>query len=211
MPDEDARLGGRPALVQRAIRLSFFSVAWGFGAGTWSITAGLLAGSLGVLGLGLDVVADVAGSISLVWRFRREQSDLEATDHAEALASIVVGAALLLTAMVLTVASVRALVAGTAPDNSLSAMLSAAVSVLVLAPLAAAKRRVGIDLASSALRGDGTLSGIGAALGVLALGGLLANRFLGWWWADRVAALGAAAIAACEARRVLRNRPQTSR
>lgn len=210
MPDEDARLGGRPALVQRAIRLSFFSVAWGFGAGTWSITAGLLAGSLGVLGLGLDVVADVAGSISLVWRFRREQSDLEGSDHAEALASIVVGAALLLTAMVLTVASVRALVAGTAPDNSLSAMLSAAVSVLVLAPLAAAKRRVGIDLSSSALRGDGTLSGIGAALGVLALGGLLANRFLGWWWADRAAALGAAAIALCEARRVLRNRPPTS-
>jgi len=210
VPDEDARLGGRPALVQRAIRLSFFSVAWGFGAGTWSITAGLLAGSLGVLGLGLDVVADVAGSISLVWRFRREQSDLEGSDHAEALASIVVGAALLLTAMVLTVASVRALVAGTAPDNSLSAMLSAAVSVLVLAPLAAAKRRVGIDLSSSALRGDGTLSGIGAALGVLALGGLLANRFLGWWWADRAAALGAAAIALCEARRVLRNRPPTS-
>ena len=211
VPDEDAVVGERELLVHRAIRLSVFSVVWGVGAGTWSITAGLLAGSLGVLGLGLDLVADVAGSISLIWRFRRERTDPEAADHAEALASIVVVVALLLTATVLTVASVHALVARTAPDNSLSATLSAAISVLVLAPLAAAKRTVGIDLSSSALRGDGTLSGIGATLGVLALAGLLANRYLGWWWADRVAALGAAGIALFEARRVLRNRPHPSR
>jgi divalent metal cation (Fe/Co/Zn/Cd) transporter len=187
-----------------------FSVVWGLGVGTWSITAGLLAGSLGVLGLGLDMVADVAGSISLVWRFRKERSDPQAADRAEARASLVVAAALLLTAVVLTVASTQALVGGTAPDSSLSAMLSAAVSALVLAPLAVAKRKVGTNLSSSALRGDATLSGIGALLGLLALVGLLANRYLGWWWADRVAALGAALIALIEARRVLRNRPEAT-
>jgi divalent metal cation (Fe/Co/Zn/Cd) transporter len=186
------------------------SVVWGLGVGTWSITAGLLAGSLGVLGLGLDLVADVAGSISLIWRFRLERSDPVSADRAEARASVVVVVALILTATVLTAASVQALVAGTAPDNSLSALLSAAVSVLVLAPLAIAKRRVGTALSSSALRGDGTLSGIGALLGILALLGLLAHRYLGWWWADRVAALGAALIAVVEARRVLRNRPQVT-
>jgi divalent metal cation (Fe/Co/Zn/Cd) transporter len=200
-------LNERHTLVRRALLLSVASVVWGLGVGTWSITAGLLAGSLGVLGLGLDLIADVAGSISLIWRFREERADPASADRAEARASSVVAGALLLTAAVLTVASVQALVAGTAPDNSVSAMLSAAVSILVLAPLAVAKRRVGADLSSSALRGDGTLSGIGAFLGVLALVGLLANRYLGWWWADRVAALGAALIALLEARRVLRNRP----
>ncbi|HEX4126783.1 MAG TPA: cation transporter [Acidimicrobiales bacterium] len=204
---QDSPASERHALVQRALLLSAISVVWGLGAGAWSITAGLLAGSLGVLGLGLDLLADVTGSVSLVWRFRRERSDPAAADRAEARASVVVAGALLLTAAVLTAASVQALVAGTTPDSSLSAMLSAGLSVVVLAPLAVAKRQVGADLGSSALRGDGTLSGIGAFLGVLALVGLLANRYLGWWWADRVAALGAALIAVIEARRVVRHRP----
>ena len=209
-PDEESGTVERDALVHKALRLSVISVVWGLGVGTWSITAGLLAGSLGVLGLGLDLMADVAGSVSLVWRFRRERSDPVAADRAEAKASIVVGVSLILTATVLTVASVQALIAGTAPDNSLSALLSAGVSAIVLTPLALAKRKVGTDLSSSALRGDGTLSGIGAILGVLALLGLLAHRYLGWWWADRVAALGAAAIALFEARRVLSNRHPTT-
>ena len=71
----------------------------------------------------------------------------------------------------------------------------------MLAPLGRAKRRVGTSLQSNALRGDGTLSAIGAFLAALALAGLLANRYLGWWWADRAAALLAACIAAAEAAR----------
>jgi Co/Zn/Cd efflux system component len=209
--DQRSQLGGRPALVQKAILLSVVSVVWGLGIGTWSITAGLLAGSLGVLGLGLDVVADVVGSASLVWRFRRERSDPHDAEGAEARASVVVVAALLLTASVLVVASVQALIAGTAPDDSVSAMSSAGLSALVLIPLAIVKHRVGTQLSSSALKGDGTLSGIGASLGVLALVGLLTNRYLGWWGADRVAALGAALIALVEARRVLRYRPRGER
>ena len=118
--------------------------------------------------------------------------------------------ALLLTATTLTVASVLALAAGTAPDSSLAAMLSAGVSAAVLTPLAIAKLRVGTALPSSALRGDGTLSGIGASLGALALVGLLANRAFGWWWADRVAALVIASVAVLEARRVVRTRPRAA-
>jgi divalent metal cation (Fe/Co/Zn/Cd) transporter len=86
-------------------------------------------------------------------------------------------------------------------------MVSAGVSAVVLAPLGLAKYRTGIALHSHALKGDGTLSTMGAALGILALLALLADRFLGWWWADRVAALVVAAIAGAEAVRVLRMRP----
>ena len=71
--------------------------------------------------------------------------------------------------------------------------------MVVLTPLALAKRRLGRRMASRALQGDGALSGIGAATSFLALTALLLNDTLGWWWADRAAALIVAAAAAAEA------------
>jgi len=202
---EDPR---REALRRRALLLVSVSVVWGALSGGWAITAGLLAGSLGVLGLGLDVLADVAGSASLVWRLQRRRFGGDVGVRAEGRASVVVSAALIVTAIVLTVAAIDALVSGSAPDSSVSAMVSAGAAALVLTPLGMAKHHVGSALSSNALIGDGTLSGIGAFLGAFALVGLLANRYFGWWWADRVVALVAAAIAAAEAVRVLQNRPR---
>lgn len=79
------------------------------------------------------------------------------------------------------------------------ALTAAAVSLVVLMPLAYAKRRLGARMASRALQGDGTLSGIGAATSLLALTALALYHALGWWWADRASALIVAAIAAAEA------------
>jgi divalent metal cation (Fe/Co/Zn/Cd) transporter len=197
----------RLRLLTRASLLSYFSVAWGLIAGTWAVSAGLLSGSLGVLGLGLNVLADVAGSIGLVWRFRVERQDPEGGLRAEALASVVVASALILVAITLTIAAVNDLIAHSTPEHSVQAMVSAAVPAAVLAPLGWAKYRTGKSLGSHALMGDGTLSAMGAALGVLALLGLLADQFFGWWWADRVAALAVAIVASTEAIRVLRTRP----
>jgi divalent metal cation (Fe/Co/Zn/Cd) transporter len=198
----------RPALLKRALLLSYLSIGWGVAAGAVSITSGLLARSLGVLGLGLNVLADVGGSIGLVWRFRVERRDPDRAHRAEARASMIVAVALAIVAVTLTVAAIDALWIGSAPEKSVPAMISAGVAAAVLLPLGVAKRRTGVRLQSHALKGDGTLSVIGAALGVIALLGLLANEFLGWWWADRVAALGIAALAGAEAARVLRRRPR---
>jgi divalent metal cation (Fe/Co/Zn/Cd) transporter len=110
-------------------------------------------------------------------------------------------------AITLTVAAIDELVAHSVPEHSLFARISAGISALVLAPLGWAKYRTGRLLGSHALMGDGTLSAIGAALGVLALLGLLAEQLLGWWWADRVTALCVALVAASEAFRVIRMRP----
>ena len=185
----------RHSLLGRALALSYFSIGWGLIAGASAITAGLLAGSLGVLGLGLNVLADVAGSIGLVWRFGVERNDPSRGIRAEARASIVVATALALVALTLTVAAINDLLSHSVPEHSLFAMISAGVSALVLAPLGWAKYRTGRLLGSHALMGDGTLSGIGAALGILALLGLLAEQLLGWWWADRVTALCVAVVA----------------
>ena len=197
----------RRPLLERALALSYFSVAWGVIAGASAITAGLLAGSLGVLGLGLNVLADVAGSIGLVWRFGVERRDPTRGLQAERRASIVVGTALGLVALTLTAAAINDLLAHSVPEHSLFAMISAGASAVVLAPLGWAKYQTGRRLGSHALMGDGTLSGIGAALGVLALLGLLAEQLLGWWWADRATALCVAVVASLEAARVLRMRP----
>ena len=114
--------------------------------------------------------------------------------------------ALGLAAAVLAIEAVHALLGGSRPGTSLLALAVAGAALVVLAPLAVAKRRVGSALASSALRGDGTLSAVGASTALLALVSLLLYRELGLWWADRVAALFIAAVAGVEALRTWRTR-----
>ena len=201
------RSRGGTGLLVRALALSYASVGWGLISGTWAVVEGVLAGSLGVLGLGLNVLADVAGSIGLIWRFGVERRDPMRGLRAEARASIVVGTALSLVAISLSVAAINDLVSGSVPEHTISAMIAAGVSAIVLAPLGFLKYRTGSELASHAMMGDGTLSAMGAALGILALLGLLTDQLFGWWWADRVAALAVAVVAAAEAIRVVRMRP----
>jgi divalent metal cation (Fe/Co/Zn/Cd) transporter len=104
--------------------------------------------------------------------------------------------------------AVQALAEGSAPSESVSAMISAGAAAAIATPLGMAKRRVGAELCSPALEGDGVLSAIGGVLGLLALLGLVADRAFASWWADRVAALAAAALAAGEAVRVFGRRPR---
>jgi divalent metal cation (Fe/Co/Zn/Cd) transporter len=185
--------------------LSILSVAWGAVSATVAVTAGLLAHSLGVLGVGLNVLADVAGSVVLVWRLKVELRDPTADESAERAATMVVGMALILVALVLTVEALVALAARSAPSVSALAISAAAANLLVLPPLGIAKRRTGSALGSSALQGDGSLSMIGGGLALIAIAGLVLSEVAGWWWADRVAALIVAAVAATEAARVLRD------
>jgi divalent metal cation (Fe/Co/Zn/Cd) transporter len=168
-----------------------------------SIAVGLLDGSLGVLGLGLNVLADVMGSAVLVWRFRAELRHNGRGAKAEARAGQVVAAALGTVSLLLAVSAVHALAVGSHPGHSTVGLVVAGLAIVVLTPLAYGKRRVAAQLDSRALRGDGALSAIGAAIAVLALTGLLLDEGLDWWWADRVAALVVAVIAAAEAVRVV--------
>jgi divalent metal cation (Fe/Co/Zn/Cd) transporter len=110
-----------------------------------------------------------------------------------------VAIALAVVSVVLVIQSAAALASGSHPGTSSVTLAAAVVSLVVLAPLAYAKRRLGRQMGSRALRGDGALSGIGAATSLLALAALVLYNTLGWWWADRIAALIVAAIAAAEA------------
>jgi divalent metal cation (Fe/Co/Zn/Cd) transporter len=97
------------------------------------------------------------------------------------------------------VQAIAALAAGSRPGASAATVMAAAASLALLAPLAVAKRRLGRRLGSRARAGDGALSSIGAATSLLALTALALYHALGWWWADRAAALVVAAVAAGQA------------
>ena len=196
----------RAKLLDLALLLVTLSVIWGALSGSLSIVVGLLDHSLGVLGVGLNVLADLAGSATLIWRFRAERQHPTRAPAFETRAAVVVAAALGLAATVLAIEAVRALLSGSHPGSSILALAIAGATLLVLTPLAVAKRRVGSALASSALKGDGTLSAVGAATALLALVSLLLYREFGLWWADRVAALFIAAVAGVEALRTWRTR-----
>ena len=193
----------RHALLKRALDLSWLSVAFGLVSGSLSVGSGIAEHSLGVLAAGLSVLADVTGSVVLIWRFRTERTAPHRASEVEQRAAICVAITLGVIAAVLAFESVRALIAGTHPGSGALTVISAAASIVVLVPLALAKRRVAVELGSHALKGDSTLSAIGASTAILALVGLLLDHLFGWWWADRVVALAIAAVAVLEARTLL--------
>jgi divalent metal cation (Fe/Co/Zn/Cd) transporter len=196
VPDSDLT---RTQQITRALRLVSISVAFGLVSGTVSVITGLGAHSLGVFAVGLGVFADVTGSATLIWRFRAERHQPGRPGSHERRAALIVAVALAVVAVVLTVESITALVGGSRPGTSPITLIAAGVSLVVLTPLASAKRRLGRQMGSLALQGDGALSGIGAATSLLALAALVLNDAFGWWWADRIAALIVATVAAAEA------------
>jgi divalent metal cation (Fe/Co/Zn/Cd) transporter len=150
------------------------------------------------------VLADVTGSIVLVWRFRTERTDPARAAHVEERAAAAVASALAIIAVALTFESIHALASGSHPGSGALTVISAGASIVVLMPLAYLKRETAMRLASHALRGDSTLSAIGASTAVLALVGLALNDAFGWWWCDRVVALVIAAAAVIESRTLLK-------
>ena len=189
-------------LVALALRLSWASIACALLLGTASIALGALNHSLAILGVGLNLAGDLSGSAVLIWRFRAERRGAQGAENAEPVARRVVAASLAVVAAFLTVQAARELSSGHGASAARGTVIVACVSIGVLAPLAVAKRRVATRLGSGPLRGDATLTGIGAAAALVALAGLLVTRALGWWWADPAAALVLALVGAAEARAV---------
>jgi divalent metal cation (Fe/Co/Zn/Cd) transporter len=189
----------RARQVTTALWLVSVSVAFGLVSGAVSVAAGLHGNSLSVLATGLGILADVTGSATLIWRFTAERRQPGQSPAAETRAALVVAAALAIISAVIIAESAAALSIRSKPGASALTLIAAGISLAVLTPLAYAKRRLGARMASRALQGDGTLSGIGAATSLLALAALALYHVLGWWWTDRIAALIVAAVAAAGA------------
>lgn len=178
----------RAAAVERGIRLEYLTVVWNLLEGLISLTAGVIAGSVALVGFGVDSWIETSSGAVLLWRFRAEQSG----GHAEALekkAVRLVGVSFLLLAAYVTWEASVSLLKREVPERSVIGVAVAALSIIVMPLLARAKRRTAKSLSSAALQADSRQSSICGYLSFILLGGLLLNALLGWWWADPVAAL----------------------
>jgi hypothetical protein len=193
----------RERLLHRAIRLSQVSIAWSGLSGCAAIAVGLVVGAISLAGYGLDAAVDALASVVLVHRFHTERHAPHDGERLERRATYVVAVALILSSVFLTGSAIRALATHHAPDATAFGLTLASISMVVLPPLAIAKRRTATRLASAALRGDSTLTAFAALLALGALLGLVLDPAFGWWWADSVIALAVAAVLLREARTIV--------
>ena len=158
-----------------------------------AISAGTVSGSVALVGFGLDSVVEVASGLIILWQFRHP---LPETRERRALRLIALSFFGL--AAYVTLESVRALVARSSPDESAIGIGLAIASLLVMPVLSTAQRRTGRALGSNAVVADGTQTLLCTYLSAVLLVGLVLNATVGWFWADSVAGLVIAAVAARE-------------
>jgi divalent metal cation (Fe/Co/Zn/Cd) transporter len=183
MPEAtDASL--RRRLTEAAVRVSKISVAWALIVGVAAVVSGAAAGSMALVGFGLDSVIDGSASVVLVWRFRAEHDNPDSSARVERVAGRLVAVALLVVAAYIGVEAVRSLATRTGPSTTPVGVTIAAASLLVLPVLAVRKRRLATQLRSPALGRDGVLSAAGAVLAFIALLAQVLNNAFGWWWSD---------------------------
>ncbi len=179
-------------LRRRALALAWITVVWNAIEAVVAIAAGQAAGSLALVGFGLDSTIEVASAGVVIWQF----SGLDEEREQRALRLI----AMSFFALALYVSAQAAfdLVGGNEPESSPVGIVLAVVSLIVMPVLANAKRSTGRRLGSATLTADSQQTWLCTYLSVVLLVGLILNATLSWWWADPVAALIVAALAVRE-------------
>lgn len=193
----------RTDAVQRARLLNRATITWNAIEGVVALSAGVAAGSVSLIGFGVDSAIELSAALILAWRLRQERkAGCRQADDAKATRLIAVSFAVL--AAYVAVKAVSDLAGRTAPDESMAGITIAALSLVVMPALARAKRRLAPVLGSAAAVADARQTNLCAVLSAVVLCGLGANAVAGWWWADPVAGLGIAVLAGAEAVRTWR-------
>ena len=196
-------VGARPLAVRRARLLNRFTIAWNVVEGVVAVTAGLVAGSVSLIGFGLDSGIEVSASVILAWRLSRERRGgcMAETDRRATRAIAVCFAVL---AAYVWVEAGRDLLEGSRPQASVVGIAMAGLSLMVMPGLARAKRRLAPALGSQAAASEANQTMLCAVLSGVVLLGLGLNALAGWWWADPVAAMVIGGLAAAEGVRTWR-------
>jgi divalent metal cation (Fe/Co/Zn/Cd) transporter len=187
----------RRRLVRRAKGLSWLSLAWMTVEGAVAVTAGLIAGSVALVGFGIDSAIEGLASVIVIWRFTGSRTF---SDAAELRAQKLVAISFFLLAPYIAQDALRTLIAGDHPETSWVGIGLSVGSLVVMPVLGRAKQRVGQRLGSSATAGEGSQNLLCAYMAAGVLAGLVANTVIGWWWLDPVIALGIAGLAVKEGR-----------
>ncbi|HZC23715.1 MAG TPA: cation transporter [Candidatus Binatia bacterium] len=180
--------GPRDALVRRGRSLEYFTIGYNCLEGVLSVIAGLAAGSVSLIGFGLDSFIEVTSATAIVWRLSRDH-DSKHREAAERCSLRIVGVCFVALAAYIAFESASSLVRQQAPEQTIFGIAIAVVSLIVMPILARAKRKIAADIESSALHADARQTDFCTYLSAILLGGLCLNAVFGIWWADPVAAL----------------------
>jgi divalent metal cation (Fe/Co/Zn/Cd) transporter len=187
----------RQHLVRRARLLARLGLGWHLVEAAVAIGAGVVAGSVALVGFGGDSLIEAAAGLIVLWLMAGQRSALA---HAERRAQQLIAASFVLLAVYVFAEGAHNLANGHHPGVSWIGIGLALVTLLTMPPLAAAKRKVGQALHSSATTSESRQTMLCAYLSAGLLSGLLANTLLDWWWADPVVAIGIGVVALREAR-----------
>ena len=187
----------RDRLIRRAKALSWLSLAYMTAEGALAITAAILAGSVALLGFGLDSAIEALASVIVIWRFTGSR---RLSQYAERRAQRLVAISFFLLAPYIAQDAIRALIASEHPHTSWLGIGLSISSIIVMPVLGNAKHRLGQRLDSGATTGEGTQNLLCAYLAAGVLTGLALNAAFGLWWADPTVALCIAALAIREGR-----------
>ena len=178
----------RARFAQRGRRLEYFTIGWNSLEGLIAVGAGAMAGSVSLVGFGVDSFIEVTSGVALLWRMAVD-ADAHRREHRERVTLRIVGVCFLALAAYVTVDAIRDLVSGAVPAPSQAGILLACASLIAMPLLSRAKRRVGDAMSSRAMDADATQTQFCTYLSAILLGGLALNAAWGWWRADPVAGL----------------------
>jgi divalent metal cation (Fe/Co/Zn/Cd) transporter len=172
------------AAIVAGRKIEYVSLAWTSLEALAGIAAGIIAGSIALIGFGADSVIEVAYSVILLWRLNHEFGE-----ERERTALRLVGVSFLLLAIYVGWEASGSLLKHQPPSISYFGIVFSILCLIVMPLLARAKRRIAVRLNSGAMKADSKQSSICGYLAAILLCGLALNALLGWWWADPVAAL----------------------
>lgn len=178
----------RASLVNRGRKLEYFTIGYNSLEGLIAVVAGLIAGSIALVGFGFDSLIEVTSGAVLLWRLHADLDEAR-RERVEAIALRIVGICFLALAAYVIYDSIKSFIWHEAPEESLPGIILAVASLIVMPLLVRAKRKVARGINSGELMADAKQTEVCTYLSAILLGGLLLNALLGWWWADPAAAL----------------------
>jgi divalent metal cation (Fe/Co/Zn/Cd) transporter len=187
----------REALVRKGLLLNYATLGYNVLEAIVAVVAGIMAGSIALLGFGLDSVVEVAASLAAQWRLRSDVH-AERRARAERISRRIIGFSFLALAAYVAYEGVQTLWFREVPAPSALGLAILTLSVIVMPLLARKKRKIALELTSRALEAEAKQTSLCGYLSMIALAGVALNAAFGWWWADPVAALGMVPIIAVE-------------
>jgi len=180
-----ARVDLRANDTRKGRRLEYFTLGWNLTEAVVGIGAGVIAGSIALIGFGADSIIESFSGAILLWRLQRHKAD----EKREQLALKLVGISFFVLAAYVAADAAKTLIRQERPHASIVGLCLAAVSIVIMPLLARAKRRVAARLNSRALVADSRQTDLCAYLSGILFVGLALNALFGWRWADSIAAI----------------------